>query len=733
MKKIKILMCGLNSRIGGIEMFVMNYASKLDLNKVQIDFINVYDNTVETEFYQNLEQYGKIYHCVDYRKHPLKFIKQVKKIQQENDYDIFHYHMSSCAYLIPLIAAKKANIKKIIAHAHNDASDKGFIKDFVHQINKNFLPILSNSYFSCSNNAAKWFFPKKIYKLNKYVIIENAINISNFKFNSISRKELRAKYNINDDEIVYGNVGNLKKIKNHDFLIDVFFEIHKMNPNSKLIIIGIGEMESKLREKVNRLGIESNVVFLGKRFNVNDYLSAMDVYIFPSFHEGLGISYIEAQISGLKCLISTGVPEEADLLNNNIRINLDAGAKKWAELAEKLGKLKTDRANFSFEKCKYDLNNAAKKLEEEYFKLNRIKIVHFVYGIKNGGVEKVITSYFSNINRRNFDLHIITQGESDEKNLKQFKDLGFKVHHVTQKKVSILRNLIDIFKILKKYDFDISHCHMSNTNFFPLLYSKMCGIKIRISHSHNAFAQKNIFEKILISFSNLLCTNKMACSEEAASWLFGKGKNNVFILKNAIQTNEFKFDEKSRKKYREELKINDDDFVIGMVARFEEQKNHEFVLKFAREIIKKYSNVKFVFVGIGSLEESIKNQINDINKNNNFIFLSSRNDVNKLYSMFDLFILPSLYEGLGIVLVEAQISGLKCLTSNFVPKSVNFSENVLFFELEKSIWIKEIEKIVDEDDYVRNDYLEEVKKSGYDILSSSKLLENYYIDIYKRG
>ena len=207
----------------------------------------------------------------------------------------------------------------------------------------------------------------------------------------------------------------------------------------------------------------------------------------------------------------------------------------------------------------------------------------------------------------------------------------------------------------------------------------------------------------------------------------------MFILKNAIQTNEFKFDEKSRKKYREELKINDDDFVIGMVARFEEQKNHEFVLKFAREIIKKYSNVKFVFVGIGSLEESIKNQINDINKNNNFIFLSSRNDVNKLYSMFDLFILPSLYEGLGIVLVEAQISGLKCLTSNFVPKSVNFSENVLFFELEKSIWIKEIEKIVDEDDYVRNDYLEEVKKSGYDILSSSKLLENYYIDIYKRG
>lgn len=728
MKKTKILICGLSNRIGGIEIFVLNYMKKINMHNFQVDFINVYDKNTEVDYYNELKKYGEMYYLSNYRKHPIKFINQIIKLQKQNGYDIFHYNMASCAYIIPLIAAKKAKIRNIISHAHNDASDKGLIKEIVHKINKRFLAILSNYYFSCSDNAAKWFFSKNIYKKQKYQLIENAVDIEKFLFNAKKRNYIRKKLQILDSEKVYGHVGNFKKIKNHDFLIDVFFEIQNQQPNAKLMLIGVGETIEEIKNKVHKLGIDNKVLFLGKKNNVSDYLSAMDVFIFPSKHEGLGISYIEAQISGLPCVVSNGVPEQADLSDNIHRISLAENIKIWAKHSILLSKYSI--RDFFVEDCKYDINFAAKKLEKIYQQISKLKIVHFVYGIRNGGVEKVLTSYFSNINRDLFELHIITQGESDNKNLQEFLDLDFFVHNVTKKRTSLIKNFRETIKILKKYKFDISHCHMSNTNFFPLLYSLICKIKVRINHSHNAFAKKKYIENILMKLSNLLCTHKFACSVEAAEWLFGEN-NNAMILQNAIYTNKFVYDENARNNYRKLLNIKNDDFIIGMIARFEEQKNHKFIFEVMKNIINDNKNVKVVFIGVGPLEHEIKEKAQKNNIIDNFFFLSSRNDVNKLYSLFDIFVLPSLYEGLGIVLIEAQISGLNCITSKYVPKSVNFSGNVKFLELKTSLWEEEIKNNLCNKN--RNNYLKLSNRCGYDIIVAAKKLEKFYIDCYENG
>lgn len=355
--------------------------------------------------------------------------------------------------------------------------------------------------------------------------------------------------------------------------------------------------------------------------------------------------------------------------------------------------------------------------------MNKIKIVHFVNGMNNGGVEAVILNYFSNIDRSNYDLHIVTQGDNDDKCVRKFKNLGFKVHVVTRKKESLIKNLREIYKILKEEKFDILHTHMTVTNVFPLMLGWLAGVKVRINHSHLAIKDMGIMDKIYCKLSLLFTTHKFACGREAAKTLF-KNMEDVIILKNAIDLEKFQYNDEIRKEMRRELNINNE-LVLCNIGRLTAQKNQMFLIEIMNQLVKHDQNVKLLIIGFGELEQQLKQKVAEYNLADKISFLGTRDDIEKIYQCSDIFVLPSLKEGLPLVCIESQTSGLKTIVSDNVTDEVEITPIIKYLPItDTELWVKEILDL--KEDYERKDYKEEIRKNGYDIKLEAKRLDDLY-------
>ena len=310
---------------GGVESFIMNYYRNIDRERIQFDFIIDSDSTVvPRKEIENLG--GRIIEVPPYQQ-IFKYIKALKKVFKENNYKIVHSHLNSLS-LFPLYCAWKVKVPIRIAHSHSTTNKKEWKKDLVKNVLKRFSKMFSNQYFACSEHAAKWLFGKRTFDRGKIIIIHNAIDVEKFKYNEKIRKEIRKKLNI-ENKLVLGNVGRFMKQKNHDFLIDVFNEMHRENKDTVLLLIGEGPLENEIKKKVNLLGLEDCVYFLGIVNNVNEYMQAMDILVFPSLYEGLGMVLVEAQTAGLKCITSTEVPREVELTELIEFISLKEPIEIW--------------------------------------------------------------------------------------------------------------------------------------------------------------------------------------------------------------------------------------------------------------------------------------------------------------------------------------------------------------------------------------------------------------------
>ncbi len=714
--KIKVLQLGMPNDCGGIENFLINYLRNFNKNKFQIDFVNIGNTEF---FYENeINKLGSnIFYITSYKKNPIKYTKELVSLIRKKDYDIIHCNMSSAVFLFPLLAAKLSKTKTIIAHAHNNYSDKGLFKHIIHSINKKFIGFLADEFYACSKSAGEYFFSKKILKSKKFKIIYNGIDIEKFKYSENNRNKIRKKLGIKDNTFLIGHVGRFSLPKNHDFIIDIFSDIQKKDENVNLLFIGNGELKDKIKNKVSKLKLNNKVIFLSNRDDVNELLSACDVFLFPSLYEGLGIALVEAQCAKLPCVTGTNIPKEAKISDNYTTLDLKEISETWAKEVLKY-KYKKSNSNINYDL--YDINKCVLKLEKEYSNFAKIKICHFVHGIVNGGVERFLLNYFSRMNLENYDLHIISQGKSDEKCKKEFTDLGFRVYEVTRKKVSFIKNYREIKRILKNEKFEIVHAHMTITNFFPLFYSFLRGVKVRISHSHSVLS-KSLFNTLFITLGKLFATTKFACSKDAAISLFQK-MDNVKIINNAIDVSKFTFNKKDREKYRKELNLQDK-IVIGHIGRFENQKNHNFIVEMFDELVKANDNFVLLLIGIGELQNEIKTKVKKLKLEKNIMFLDTRSDVSNLFNAFDIFILPSLFEGLGIVLVEAQANGLNCLATKGLPNEVKITNNLNFLELNKNLWI---DNILNVKLTKRDNYKDTISNSGYNIdIEVLKLDEHY--------
>lgn len=361
----RILHIGMGSRLGGIEIFIMNLYRNIDRTRIQFDFINFSQDKLcfENEI---KELGGKVYKVIPRRKNIKENEKMIEQIIDENNYQIIHFHINTLSYYKPIEICIKKKIK-IIIHSHNEWKGINLKTLLLHRINKIRLP--KNSPYiiklACSEVAGKWIFGNSSFK-----VVKNAIELNRFKFDNNKREKIREMLKIKKDTTVIGHIGAFRRQKNHKFLIDIYKEYLKLNDNSMLLLLGDGDLKDKIEKKVNKLGIQDKVKFLGNRNDTEYFYSAFDNFIFPSLFEGLGIVLIEAQASGLNCIVSDVIPNKAIINKNVKKISLNASPMEWAECINMLDYKSYDRENILSEEMKeWDIKFLTKEFENLYLKI----------------------------------------------------------------------------------------------------------------------------------------------------------------------------------------------------------------------------------------------------------------------------------------------------------------------------------------------------------------------------
>ncbi len=352
---------------GGVESVVMNYYQHIDKEKVQFDFIVDEDSTYIP--YEEIELMGGRVIIVPPYQKIFSYINNLMKILKENNYKIVHSHLNAMS-IFPLYAAKRAGVSIRIAHSHSTSNKTEWKKNLLKNILKKFSKTNATHYFCCSELAGRWLFGDKVYNQNKVIKINNAIDMDKFIYNSNINTQMREELGISKDALVIGHIGRFMKQKNHEFLIDIFNEIYIKNNNAVLVLVGDGPLQEQIEKRVKKLNIESAVRFLGVRKDINKIYQIMDIFLFPSLYEGLGMVLIEAQIAGLACITSTEVPKEVDISGGVSFISLSLSAKKWAEILMKnLNEYNQNKPTNVSLKSNYDIKVQSIKLQKIYTEL----------------------------------------------------------------------------------------------------------------------------------------------------------------------------------------------------------------------------------------------------------------------------------------------------------------------------------------------------------------------------
>lgn len=354
---------------GGVESVVMNYYRNIDKSKIQFDFICDDDSTniprAEIE-----SMGGRIILIPPYQK-VFKYQKELKRVLREGNYRIVHSHINALS-VFPLRAAKKAGVPVRIAHSHSTTNKKEWKKNILKMVLKPFSKVYATHYFACTEHAGRWLFGDKEFDKGNVYVLNNAIDLDKFKYDEQVRIAKRKELGIDDNTIVIGHAGRFVAQKNHEFIIDVFNEVHKENKNTKLMLIGKGPLEEQIKEKVKQYGLTEAVMFLGQRpEDIHELYQAMDVFLFPSLYEGLGMVAIEAQCAGLPCICSTEVPEIAQISESFVRIDLTEQNQVWIKAI--LNNKEIHNRAIQIDAEMYDIKKEAQKLENSYRRMSEWK------------------------------------------------------------------------------------------------------------------------------------------------------------------------------------------------------------------------------------------------------------------------------------------------------------------------------------------------------------------------
>ena len=641
--------------------------------------------------------------------------------QKESYYDIVISENSPASILL-----LKKNLKSSawVLHVHNDINILNNVNNCIEQYDE---------IIACSNYINQRI--KNLIGNSKEIqTIYNGVNQKELLFYKNEEKKLkvRERLNIKTNDFVFGFCGRLCKDKGVKELILAFKKICVNNPNVKLLIAGSSFFkDSPLTDYISEIreiaaGLENKIIFTGyiDHQYIGEFYSALDVFVLPSIvNEACPLTLIEAQTMGLP-IITTKNGGIVELVNkeNSIVINRN---NLVFELEFAMNTLYQNNDLVST-MAKESLKNSKKFNCYEYTNsfldridiAKRIKIVHLVHALKNGGVEQVIYNYFSHM-PDSYDKFIIYKDDSYQECVEKMEKLGFKCYQVKENKYN-LKYFLGILKFLRKENYDIIHCHLNAKSYLGLFAGLLCGIKVRIMHCHGEEEiPRNLFKEAHLSlkiyFSKILATQRFSCGIFVGTKLYKD--DNFNVIYNAIDINKFRHSE-----FPYLSQIKKDDIVYGNIARFSYEKNHEFLLDVFSNIKKRQKNAKLLLVGDGDLRQVIINKIMKLHLEDSVILTGFVNDPQKYYKLMNVYIFPSLHEGLPLTLIEAQMSGLPIVMSDSITDEVIISNNV------KRLSLKDQKKWIDSCIYLSNNknHLNREKAKCYNISYQAKVLDYFY-------
>ncbi len=370
--------------------------------------------------------------------------------------------------------------------------------------------------------------------------------------------------------------------------------------------------------------------------------------------------------------------------------------------------------------------------------MNKIKVLHVMDRIDiNSGVSSVVLNYYTHIDKSKIQFDFVVHREVENVLEKELRENGAHIYQMPSYSVkNFLTYEKEFLEIVQKSHCQIVHCHVPHEAFFCLKAAKKAGISSRIIHSHNSFGadsfKKNIRNVILSRLGKYYANIIFACSDKALCYLGEKGKSQrIFRINNAIDSKRFLADKKLRQEMRKKLQL-EGKFVLGHVGRFVPQKNHKFLVDVLEGISKRRANTVLLLIGTGELKEEIIEYVRRKQMEDRVYFIENIFSIEDYFQCMDIFLLPSFYEGLPVVAVEAQAAGLPCLLSDTISKMVSLTKET------KQISIKEIEPWVlacleYQIEEVHEDTRRQIKRAGYDIETESKRLEKIYQDILRKN
>ncbi len=322
MNRVLVVITTAFTRTGGLASVMMNYWRSMDKTGLSFDFAST--NEIENILFEEISKEGCQYYQLPPRKNVLKYFTELHRLCK--GYDVIHIHANSATSVMELLAAQMAGVPKRIHHNHTSKTQHPLLSKLLY-------PLFKCTYtdaVACSEPAGEWLFGR-----DKFVVLPNAIDIDKFKYDSQARKLIREEFKIKNDEFVVGHIGKFMDAKNHEFLIKVFAVYHSNHPQSKLMLVGDGAWRSKVEGWIAQNGCADSIILAGLRSDIPTVVQAFDVFVFPSIYEGLPLTVLEAQSSGLPCIISSNVTKAVDIGRDVIMKDLVDGIESWASAIDR--------------------------------------------------------------------------------------------------------------------------------------------------------------------------------------------------------------------------------------------------------------------------------------------------------------------------------------------------------------------------------------------------------------
>lgn len=347
----------------GAETFLVNLYKNIDRSLIQFDFA-IYEEPTDNSYYDEVLKLGaEVFILPNKSNGIIKNFREIKRIVKENHYYIVWRHTGSCFGGIDLLAAACGGAKRTILHSHS--SKAVGIEKYLHFLFKPIVNVCITDRFACGKKAGKWMFYGK-----KFEVINNGIDTIRFCYNKDIRKTLRKKYKL-EDKFVIGHIGRFHSEKNHPFLVEIFEKLQKRVPDAMLMLIGTGGTEDEIKKQVIQKSIESNVMFMGNRSDISELLQVIDVFVMPSFYEGLPVTLIEAQDAGLPCVVSNTISREVDITETIEFLSLKESTEKWVSSIIRQGEKRNIDNHIKIKNNGYDINDVATKIEKRIMEMVR--------------------------------------------------------------------------------------------------------------------------------------------------------------------------------------------------------------------------------------------------------------------------------------------------------------------------------------------------------------------------